>query len=117
MKFRKDVPAQKTPDTSESVSPGLLPRASTNRQVVPRKAPAPKVVCGIEPMLRMSDVLTLLQLSAATVYRMVREGKFPAPVRIGKTAVGFRRDQVIDWFAERSNEKRPPREKPVRRSL
>lgn len=41
-------------------------------------------------------------LSAATLYRQISTGKFPAPVSIGDRAVGWPSDVIEQWLASRS---------------
>lgn len=56
-----------------------------------------------EPLqvLRLYDVVELVGLSRATVWRRVREGKFPAPIRLGQRAVGWRARDVRAWIESR----------------
>ena len=39
------------------------------------------------------------------VMRLVREGRFPRPVRIGPRSVAFVEDEVEAWMAERVEER------------
>ena len=52
-------------------------------------------------LLRLPAVLWATGLARSTVYRMVAEHTFPAPVRLAKRAVGWRRDDVRQWAAAR----------------
>ena len=54
-----------------------------------------------QEMLRMPEVARRTGLSVATIYRMVKAGKFPAQVGLGKRAVGWRRDEVEHWLGSR----------------
>ena len=49
--------------------------------------------------LRLKEVLGLVSLSSATVYRMISSGEFPRSVRIGVRATGWRSDEVEEWLA------------------
>ena len=51
--------------------------------------------------LKLKEVLGLVSLSRATVYRMMSRGEFPRPVRIGVRATGWRSDEVEEWLASR----------------
>jgi prophage regulatory protein len=54
----------------------------------------------IEPLpklLRLPAVLQATGLARSTVYRMVAERKFPAPVKLAKRAVGWRHDDIRQW--------------------
>lgn len=50
-------------------------------------------------VLRMPDILALLGISKATLYRMVEEGRFPAPFKIGKRLNGWRLTDIQAWEA------------------
>ena len=52
-------------------------------------------------LMRLPEVLTLTGLSKQTLYSMVDEGTFPAPVRMGKRAVGWWRWEVLRWLKDR----------------
>ena len=52
-------------------------------------------------MLRFADVVRLTRLSKATLYRMIRAGTFPRPVKLGKRAIGFPKDEVEKWLTSR----------------
>ncbi len=51
----------------------------------------------ISPFMRLPDVLQATGLARSTVYRMVAEHTFPAPVKLAKRAVGWRHDDVRQW--------------------
>jgi prophage regulatory protein len=50
---------------------------------------------------RMSTVLRLTGLGRSTIYRLIAENKFPAQVRIGTRAVGWRWSDLERWSAAR----------------
>jgi prophage regulatory protein len=50
---------------------------------------------------RMSTVLRLTGLGRSTIYRLIAEDKFPAQVRIGTRAVGWRWNDLERWSAAR----------------
>ena len=54
-----------------------------------------------ERLLRRAEVLRLTGLSKSMLHKMVGEGTFPAPVRIGKRAVAWRESEVLDWIRSR----------------
>lgn len=49
----------------------------------------------------MSTVLRLTGLGRSTIYRLISEDKFPAQVRIGTRAVGWRWSDLERWSAAR----------------
>lgn len=52
-------------------------------------------------ILRIASVMRETQLSKSSIYRQVRAGTFPAPVRIGRRAVGWKRDAILRWLDSR----------------
>ena len=67
--------------------------------------------------LKLKEVVGLVSLSSATIYRMISSGEFPRPVRIGVRATGWRSDEVEEWLASRPHTvpESPGRAKEVRR--
>lgn len=54
-----------------------------------------------EPLiLREPEVVSMVRLSPATIRRRVQDGTFPAPVRLGPKAKGWRRSDLVDWVAQ-----------------
>jgi prophage regulatory protein len=53
-------------------------------------------------VLRWREVRDRIGLSRATIWRMVRNGVFPAPVRLGPQSVGWIEREVIEWIADRA---------------
>jgi prophage regulatory protein len=51
--------------------------------------------------LRMPSVLKKTGLGRSTIYRLMSENKFPAPVRLADRAVGWRRSDLDRWSAAR----------------
>ncbi len=59
-----------------------------------------------EQLLRIQEVMSLLQIGKTTVYRLVAEGKLPTPYKIGNS-VRFKKSEVllsIEPHAGRSRE-------------
>lgn len=56
-------------------------------------------------LLRKTELLEIVGVSDATLDRMVRAGRFPAPLRIGKRAVAWPEAEVREWLAERAAER------------
>ena len=54
-------------------------------------------------IIRCPDVLRLVGLSKATLYRLVRKGEFPAPVKLASRAVGWKLTDVRAWVASRES--------------
>ncbi|MDG2272480.1 MAG: AlpA family transcriptional regulator [Halioglobus sp.] len=51
-------------------------------------------------ILRRPSVESRTGLSRSSIYRMIREGKFPPPVRLGKRSVGWDSVAVQAWIDE-----------------
>ena len=52
-------------------------------------------------LLRLPEVQKLIPLSRSTLWRAIRKGKFPAPVRISENAVAWRASDIQQWFDTR----------------
>ena len=57
--------------------------------------------------IRPRQVLTMIGVSRTTLWRMVRGGLFPAPIRITKRNTGYILDDVESWMRERANSLAP----------
>ncbi len=58
-------------------------------------------------ILKMPKVLVQTGLSKSAVYRGIKEGKFPQPIRLGKRSVGWLEDEVLAWLQSRIEASRP----------
>ena len=59
----------------------------------------------LERMLRLPEVAEVTGLSKTTIWRRVRSGDFPAPVRLGgrgSRSVGWRKSDIEDWLDSRT---------------
>ena len=52
--------------------------------------------------LRLAAVTERTGLSRSTIYRMVTRSEFPAQVKLGRRAVGWRRSEIDCWSWSRS---------------
>ena len=52
-------------------------------------------------LLRLSEVAARTGLGRTTIYRKMREGSFPEPLRIGARAVRWPESEIEDWVATR----------------
>ena len=71
-----------------------------------------------EALVRLRDVKQFTGLSTSTIYKMMAEGEFPQPLRLGKKSVAWRWGEITDWAASRPRVKtataeRRPRSHPV----
>ncbi|EAO0554265.1 phage regulatory protein [Salmonella enterica subsp. enterica serovar Heidelberg] len=49
-------------------------------------------------LIRLPEVLERTGYSKAWVYRLISEGRFPAPVKIGVRAIAFVESEVDEWI-------------------
>ncbi|WP_244122063.1 helix-turn-helix transcriptional regulator [Burkholderia gladioli] len=54
-------------------------------------------------ILRLIGVLDCVGVKKTTLYRWIREGKFPAPVQLGARSVGWRATDVQQWVESRQS--------------
>lgn len=59
----------------------------------------------VSTILRRREVERLTGLARSTIYQYVKGGVFPAPVRLGARAVGWRYADVLDWINSRETSK------------
>ena len=58
----------------------------------------------MDRILRIPEVVEITGLSRTTIWRRVRSGDFPPPVRLGSPAtrsVGWRESEIRKWVADR----------------
>lgn len=56
-------------------------------------------------LLTLREVQARLKISRTSIYRRMREGKFPLPVKVTEKAVRWKEDEIDEYIAgrERSN--------------
>jgi len=60
-------------------------------------------------ILRKKDVLKIIGLSAATLWRLQKRGEFPRSVSLtGNRAVGWRESDIIEWMENRPTSNTAP---------
>jgi prophage regulatory protein len=52
-------------------------------------------------LLRLPEVMKRTGLGRTTIYKLVGQRKFPAPVQLSGRAVGWRAEQIDDWSRTR----------------
>jgi len=55
-------------------------------------------------ILSRREVYQALGISTVTLWRMVRDGEFPKPIKISALRVGWTETTVKKWLAERTAE-------------
>lgn len=56
-------------------------------------------------LLTMRELGPLVPYHKVTIYKMIREGTFPKPIRLGPNRVAWPRSEVVAWIAERAAER------------
>ena len=55
-------------------------------------------------ILRRRDVERLVCLGRSSIYRLMAEGSFPKPLKLGARAVAWRVEDIDAWLREKSVE-------------
>ena len=53
------------------------------------------------PLLTMQQVMAATTFSRPSIYRLLSQGKFPAPLKLGRNRIGFVASEVDEWIAAR----------------
>lgn len=56
---------------------------------------------GTDRLLRRCDVEARTGLSRTSIYRLMREGLFPEPLKVGPKAVRWVESEIAGWLAAR----------------
>lgn len=54
-----------------------------------------------EKMMRRKQLEYKIGLSRSTIYKMIKDGKFPKPVKIGVRAVAWPESAIEQWIDDR----------------
>ncbi len=68
--------------------------------------PTPDLPVASDRFLAKPEVLRIAGFSAATLWREVNAGRFPAPIRISANRKGFLESEVHAWIASRAASRR-----------
>ncbi len=52
-------------------------------------------------LLRRREVEEITAMSRSSIYRLMQEGEFPRPVRVGSAAVRWRESDITVWLESR----------------
>ena len=52
-------------------------------------------------LLHRAEVEAKTGLGRSTIYRLMRQGEFPTPIKIGPRAVRWPQSELDDWLANR----------------
>ncbi|EAP2787180.1 AlpA family transcriptional regulator [Salmonella enterica] len=51
-----------------------------------------------QSLIRLPEVLKRTGFGKAWIYRLISQGRFPAPVKIGTRAVAFVESEIDEWI-------------------
>lgn len=57
----------------------------------------------LERLIGRKEALLLIGISNATLWRWIKAGRFPAPMKIGKKKVAWRSSVLAKWIAQRTS--------------
>ena len=60
---------------------------------------------GLPLVLRKKQVLSLVGLSASTIYAMQKSGEFPQPLNLSQRAIGWLTSDIEGWLAAKIAER------------
>jgi prophage regulatory protein len=52
--------------------------------------------------IRFKELRKLIPLGRTTIWRMMREGRFPPSRRIGRAAMAWVENEIVEWMEERA---------------
>lgn len=52
-------------------------------------------------LLRLPTVLAMTSLSRSSLYLLIQQGRFPAPVKLSARSIAFSEDEVAAWIEAR----------------
>ena len=52
-------------------------------------------------VLRLDEVVARVGLSKSTLWRYIKEGYFPKPIKLGPRATGWIEQEIEDWISSR----------------
>jgi prophage regulatory protein len=72
------------------------------RTWLPSLAPIVEADMQLAQIVGVGAVCAALSVSKPTLYRMIRRGDFPRPIRLAPQRVGWRREDVQKWIDVRA---------------
>ncbi len=52
-------------------------------------------------IVRMRELIRTTGVSRSTIYRLIADGLFPAPLKLSKSAIGWTSAAIQNWLCER----------------
>ena len=53
-------------------------------------------------MLKLPAVMQATALSRSSIYEFIKQGKFPAPIKLSERAVGWLASEIEGWLEQRA---------------
>ena len=53
-------------------------------------------------IIRRNQVLKIVPISVSTLYQKIAEGKFPKQIKLGARAVGWKKQEVLEWLTSQN---------------
>ena len=82
------------------------PNGAKRRKRTPRtdwlQIPRDKMMSGVPPLLRRTEVEELLGVSRSWIYVAMRRLGFPRPLKFSDRCVRWRLDDILEWLSTRS---------------
>ena len=75
----------------------------SNIPTVPPEGVVIPAAPALERLIGRKEVLILIGISNATLWRWIKAGRFPAPMKIGKKKVAWRSSVLAAWIAQRTS--------------
>ncbi|EBX0144481.1 AlpA family transcriptional regulator [Salmonella enterica subsp. enterica serovar Typhimurium] len=57
-------------------------------------------------LIRMSEVLNRTTYGKSWIYKLISQGRFPKPVKIGERSIAFIESEIDEWINQRIAESR-----------
>ena len=115
--------SNRTLQSITALRPGLAPPVVEDKQAAPRRPVLSEArISGVAApaverraisrqgglrLVRMPEVKAICGLSRSSIYHLIQEGRFPAPVAIGGRARAWIKHEVEGWVAQRIRASRP----------
>lgn len=72
------------------------------RQATTGNAPQTPTNAPGDRLIQLPEVRARIPIDRSTIWRMTREGRFPAPVDLGLRRLAWRESEINRWIAERA---------------
>ena len=86
---------------SDAIDPGKASQNNITPAADVTQPPKTGPPNGASRILRWPEVHNLIGRSRTQIWRDIRAGKFPAPLVLGKNAVGWYEHEVVAWMESR----------------